>query len=293
MNDDLIRLAVGWDGDRWTDADQLAISINDLGVRQGVTAVERLRTYRGKLWQLDRHLDRFETTCDGIGIAIDRQWWSGHVETLLTKNAAIIQSIDVGVVLLATPGKNIDGSNPTNLLGLSPVDGDRVARRRVGGQGVVITDVMQPPPQSWPRQWKVRSRLHYYRADQFARRIDPSSTGMLIDQDGSVTESGIASIAVVLGDEIIVPPRDRILGSVTASVVQEIAEQQNWRWTEQTIAPEMLIGGTEVWLMGTDTGLWFASRVWCDGRWHEKSDAAPDRCRIAQACFDEKTNRTD
>ncbi len=50
---------IGFLNDRWIDTGEMSISIFDLGFRQAVTAVERLRTYNGKVFQVDAHLDRW------------------------------------------------------------------------------------------------------------------------------------------------------------------------------------------------------------------------------------------
>lgn len=273
----MIDKTIGCNGDDWIAAAEISLPISDLGFRQGVTAVERLRTYHGRVWQLARHLERFKMTCDGIGIAFDQDWWREKVAVLIKKNDATIRSNDVGIVLLATPGSEPNRAKPTRLLNLSKIDHRRVDQRRVGGQGIVVTEVMQPPAKSWPRQWKVRNRLHYYLADQFAQQLDPDATGMLVDDDLSVTESSIASLAIVTRGTIQFPPADRVLSSITASVVQDIAEQNRWSVEERSITPEDIIAADEIWLMGTDTGVWFGNRVWHAGQWHSKTNAPPPK----------------
>ena len=84
---------------------------------------------------------------------------------------------------------------------------------------------------------------------------------MLLDQDGSITETSIANLAIVQSGTILSPPADRVLGGITQAIVETLAEQQSLPWQKQPISPDQLISADEVLLMGTDGGLWFASSV--------------------------------
>ena len=57
-----------WNG-RWGLHSSLHVALDDFGFTQGVTAVERLRTYDGRPFELPRHLARFATTTAGLQIA--------------------------------------------------------------------------------------------------------------------------------------------------------------------------------------------------------------------------------
>lgn len=249
---------------RWIDHATLSISAEDLGFRQGVVAVERLRTYGGHPFQVPAHLDRWEATL--ASLRIDRSVASGQEmmelnAELLRRNAAWRAAEgEFGITWFATPGKSAGGRGTLGLH-LNRIDPGRVERRRRLGQPLVITDVVQPPPETWSRSIKVRCRLHYYLADQLARQHDSDASGVLLDGDGGITETSIANLAVVLGEEIHSPPADRVLGGITQQVVEPLAASAGIRWRKCSLQPETLRAADEVLLMGTDTGLWFAGRV--------------------------------
>ncbi len=254
---------VGLLGGRWTPHAELCLPIGDLGFRQAATAVERLRTYGGEVFQLYDHLDRWQQTIDAIGI----EGLPLHaavivlIDELIGRNQPFVDSVgDFGITLFATPGCG-DGDRPTFGMHLNRIDHDRIGRRRRDGQTLVVTDVAQPPEDSWPRRIKVRCRLHYYLADQIARRQHPEALGVLIDQDGSVTDTSVASLAIVESAKVISPPADRVLPGITQRVVQRLAERASIEWIHTTISPQRLSAADEVLLMGTDGGLWFAHRV--------------------------------
>jgi branched-subunit amino acid aminotransferase/4-amino-4-deoxychorismate lyase len=239
----------------------MQIGVSDVGFRQGITAVERLRTYAGRVFALDAHLDRWncsvaELSLTGLpsGSAL-----KSLVEVLLAKNDSLVQSEgDVGVTMFATPGE-LGGDGPTLGLHLNQLNHAANHRRREQGQPLVITNVRQPDPACWPRSIKVRSRIHYYRADVIAREHHQDAVGILIDDDGSMTETSIANLAIVHSGRIVSPPADRVLGGITQSVVESLAADAAISWSKSPISVTQLQQADEILMMGTDGGIWFAS----------------------------------
>ena len=233
-----------------------------------MTAVERLRTYKGMPFAVDRHLQRFKQTLSSIGlpsrVTIDQV--GQLIDEVIHRNTNwIAQQTDVGITIWATPGRSlVDQGEATYAVHLNRIDHEAVRRRRHQGQPVVLSDVRQPAPDCWPRSAKVRSRLHYFLADQQAESVCPGSTGLLRDEDGSWTESSVANLALLVGDELVFAPRDRVLPGVTQSIVREIAENQGIVCRNQPIRTGDIVNAEAMLLMGTDTGLWFADAV-CDG----------------------------
>lgn len=251
--------------DGWVPFHCVALPIDDLGFRQGVTAVERLRTRGGRPFLMKDHLRRLAATTDHLKIesSPSAERLGELIESCLERNRPLWRADgDVGVTVWLTPGStNALQRRATWCVHLNPIDFELVDERLAGGQPVVVTEVRQPPPESWSRQAKVRCRLHYYLADQTAQQVRPGATGLLLDQDGSVTESSIANVAVVKEGRIVSPPADRILAGVTLGRARAVARGIGIPWAEQPIFPQQLVEADEVLLMGTDTGIWSACSV--------------------------------
>ena len=261
----LSRHVAYWSG-TWIPFNEIRLSPDDLGFRQAVTAVERCRTYGSRVFELAAHLDRWERTIAVIGIEglPDRDSLAGLVHEVLQRNAPLIRSQrDVGVTWFATPGV-LGDERPTIAVHLNPLDLARIQGWREYGQPVVISDVVQPEPATWPRWIKVRCRLHYYLADQFARRRETDAIGVLLDQDGTLTETGIANLAIIERGRIVSPPADRVLGGITQQVVERLAADCSIPWEKRPISCAAARSAASVLLMGTDAGLWWASSM--DGR---------------------------
>ena len=264
---------IGFLSGDWIPQSELAIPVDDLGFRQGVIAVERLRTYWQRPFALELHLKRWEQSTrsleiDGLPAVVDTEKLIGE---LLNRNSAIFASeLDVGITMFATPGK-FAGDQPTLGLHLNRLNHELNQRRRDRGQPLVLTNVRQPDPQSWPRSAKVRSRIHYYRADTTARIEQQDGLGILIDDDGSVTETSIANLALAIGGVLVSPPIDRVLGGITQSVIETIARGRSIPWKHRPIPTSLLREADEILLMGTDTGIWYANSI--DG--HPIHDGMP------------------
>lgn len=162
--------------------------------------------------------------------------------------------------MFATPGESGVGA-ATFGLHLNRLDHARIRHRRLQGQPLVVTDVIQPDPGCWPRTIKTRSRIHYYRADSVAKQHHEDAMGVLVDDDGSITETSIANLAIVHSDRILSPPADRVLGGITQSVIESLAPEIGITWSKQPISSTLLSQADEILMMGTDGGIWFANAV--------------------------------
>ncbi len=260
---ELQQTSLGFLNGRWVSLHEISISAADLGFRQSVTAVERMRTYNGKIFQLEAHLERWLHTVATLGIAAlpSVQTIRAQLNELIDRNQTVLdQWQETGVTMFATPGV-VGDEQPTFAMHLNQIDLELCDQKRAVGQPLVITKVQQQPPQSWPRGIKVRCRLHYYLADQFAATCFPGALGVLIDQDGTITETSVANVAIVESGQVVSPPAERILGGVTQSVIEQIARKQQISWSKEIISAQRLEHANEVLLMGTDAGIWFANRV--------------------------------
>lgn len=252
---------VAYHSGRWVSSDALALPVTDPSITQGVMAVERLRAYHGHLFQVDRHLDRWDRTLAALFIqgTPDRVQLTRLFGELIRHNQAWLQSQDqYGVVLLASPGS---ADQPSFVIDLYPISASMVSERIMKGSPVVITPVEQPANECWSRNIKVRCRLHYYLADHMAREISPDAIGILVDSDGTVTESSVANVLIVEGGAVISPQRTQILGGISLQVVRELAESLGIPYREERILPERIRTADEVLLTGTSCGLWFANSI--------------------------------
>jgi len=242
----------------------MTIRVDDTGFRQGVTAVERLRTYHQAIFAADAHLSRWQHSTAELEISglPTTSAIKELLQELLVRNQTLLDAEgELGITVFATPGAHDDEQTATFGMHVNRLNAQRNHQRQQSGQPLIVTQVQQPAPESWPRTIKIRSRVHYHLADRAAQREDPAASGVLIDQDGSVTETSIANLAIVTDGKIISPPTDRVLGGITQAVVETLAKELQIPWSKSPLSVRNLMDADEVLLMGTDGGLWYANTV--------------------------------
>jgi branched-subunit amino acid aminotransferase/4-amino-4-deoxychorismate lyase len=252
---------IGYHNGEWIEADRIAVPVGDAAVTHAATAVERLRCYGGRFFQLARHLERWERTTAALSLQglPSRDRLTPLLHELVRRNEDwIADHPEFGVVLVGSPGSS---GLPTLIADLYAIDSEAMSKRIAAGMPLVVTGIQQPPEASWPRNVKVRCRLHYYLADLQARRVDPAAVGVLIDADGSLTETSIANLLIVQDGRVISPAADQILTGVSLQVVRELAAEAGIDWQQRRIWPADLSAAEEVLLTGTSCGLWFAASI--------------------------------
>ena len=252
-----------WHNGQLVNASDLSVPVTDIGFRQGVVAVERLRTYDGRVASLHAHVVRWRRTIEELylSVAVDTDAIGERIESLLEKNRGFIDEVrDCGITMLATPGDATSGQ-ANEMMHLNAIDHERVARHRKDGQSIFVTDIHQPSGRCWPRDIKVRCRLHYYLADMQARDHHEDAAGLLVDDDGSVTDTSTSNIAIVKNSIVTSPPPGQVLPGVTQQTVRQVCSSAGVHWHDEALWPAEIRDADEVWLMGTDGGWWFANRV--------------------------------
>src|SRR5687768_18386363 len=77
---------------QWIPAAQMAVSVTDAGFLQGVTVAEQLRTFGGKLFQVEMHLDRLAKSLEIVGVdpGLSRNEFAGLANELAARNHVLL-----------------------------------------------------------------------------------------------------------------------------------------------------------------------------------------------------------
>ena len=81
----------------------------------------------------------------------------------------------------------------------------------------------------------MRSRMHWWIAEQQAHDIDPLASALLVDAAGHVTETASANFLIVKNGTILTPLRDSVLNGVSLQVVQELCGELNIPFVERPL----------------------------------------------------------
>ena len=179
--------SVAYYNGEWIPSTDLAVAVDDLGFLLGATLTERLRTFKGRPYLTEPHLDRLyhslvslkwnaDAICSEARAAID--------EFMTRNERCLVEGDDWNIILFVTPGKADDPASPTLCVHGHPIAFHSWAHQFVDGVDAVVVGVRQIPPNCWPPELKCRSRMHYYLADREASAAIPGSRAILLDQDG-------------------------------------------------------------------------------------------------------------
>ena len=254
-------------------ASQAVIAVTDLGFVQGVTVAEQLRTFGGKLFRLDKHLDRLARSLEIIGVdpKLSRDEFVRIAEQLVARNyPAQPQGSDLGLSMFVTPGPYATFATSGYVQRQEPTVGMHTyqlpfhlwAGKYQTGEALVVTPFEQVPPTSIPAELKCRSRMHYYLADQAARAIEPGARALMVDRDGFATESSTANLLVYWKKEgLVSPPRDKILPGVTVGALEELARQLSIPFGCRPLTVADVAAADEALLCSTSPCVWSVTRL--------------------------------
>jgi branched-subunit amino acid aminotransferase/4-amino-4-deoxychorismate lyase len=279
---------------QWLPVSQAAISFYDTGFMLGVTVAEQLRTFGGRLFQLDRHLDRLARSLAIVGVepGLSRADFERIATELAAQNHRLLDAgDDLGLTIFVTPGahpafaKLARQAGPVVGMHTQPLPFGTWTAKYDAGDHLVVTSIRQVPDACWPPELKCRSRMHYFLADREARERQPGARALLVDERGFVTEASTANLLIHrAGQGLISPPRERVLPGISMAVVHELAGKLAIPFSERNLSPADVAAADEVLLCSTSPCVWAVTRL--DGR--PIADGRPGPiCRRLQAAWSE------
>jgi len=246
---------------RFIPAAELVIPVYDAGFVLGATVSEQLRTFGGKSYKLDEHLMRLRRGLEiaSIDVGCPIEQLAAWANELAEKNHALLDPADdLGLSIFVTPGPYATFAPPEvprrATIGMStyPLPFHLWADKYETGEHLVVSEVRQVSADSWPRELKCRSRMHYYLADQDVRRRSPGSRALLLDADGYVNETPTANVVAYRRETgLISPPRDEILPGTSLDVLEDLAKRDGLAFVEQSLPLNALHTADQAFITST------------------------------------------
>lgn len=248
----------------WIAADEAGLSLTDGGFVLGTTIAEQLRTFAGRIFDFDEHIDRMDSSLAVLGLAppMPRSELRAAAERLVAHNRALLnEGDDLGLSVFVTPGEypayaRATESRPTLGMHTYPLPFRLWAEKYRRGQHLAVPSVRQVPPECWPAHLKCRSRMHYYLADREVARRYPGARAVLLDLDGFVTEASTANVLIFRRDEgLVSPPLSRVLPGVTLNGIFRLARRLGLDTVHRNLTVEDVATADEVMLSSTPFSL--------------------------------------
>jgi branched-chain amino acid aminotransferase len=260
-------VTVVWIDGKYTDRAGAMVSVFDHGLLYGDGVFEGIRAYGGRVFRLERHLDRLYASAQAIWLEIpmSRSDMAKMVEEALAKSALK----DSYIRLVVTRGVGDLGLDPRNCAKPSIiciVDTIRLWAPDRYERGLVATTAATPIHHRESLSPRVKS-LNYL--SHILAKVEGIAAGVdeviMLDSAGYVAEaSGMNLFAVSDGTLRTPPAYAGILRGVTRDAIIELAREANYGVEELPLNRYDLYTASEVFLTGTAAEVIAISKL--DGR---------------------------
>jgi len=256
---------------RFLPFDQARLPVYDLGVMQGATVTERMRTMRHVPYQVSEHLRRLSESLSatGIRLADDPRTLEGVIDSIVRQNTqGLPPEQDLAIVLFVTAGQGpgdgnglIQESRPTVCAYTAPLPWKHWNAWWKQGVPLHVSTIRQVPCEAISPRIKHRSRLHWFLADQEARQSDPLAQAVLLDAEGFVTETSSGNLFVVQDGRLRTPRAERTLPGITQSCLISLAKRAGWEVDRADLTPDQVADSEEAFLTSSTYGIVPVSRI--------------------------------
>ncbi len=239
---------------------RLALSVVDAGFVLGATVTEQLRTFGGKVFEVEEHFHRLRHSLETIGLdaaAVATQLREA-VDRVATHNHRLLEpGDDLGVSVFVTPGRYLAYSGPgpvtpTLCVHTYPLPFFLWAEKYRSGQSLVLPETRQVPQRCWPAHLKCRSRMHYYLADRQAAAREPGARALLLDLEDFVTETSTANVVIYSTEKgLESPPDERTLPGISLRYLARLAEELRMPFHRRDLTADDLRRADEIFLTST------------------------------------------
>ena len=238
----------------WVPLSQVKIDINDRGFSAGDVVFDVCRTFNGKIFRLQYHIDRLYRSLKYArmdpGLSPDEML--DLSEEVVRRNEHLRAAVgDFAVRQFVTRGIGLVDPSPNVCVRAQAADLPRFAPIFEDGLSAVIVRTRSYPVDSLDSKIKHQSRMHFALAEFEAQDVDPDAWPILTDADGNITE-GTSNSVFIVTDGVIRTPGDRsILQGGSRNMVFDLAEQFEIPVVEDDLQPYDLYTSDEVFFART------------------------------------------
>lgn len=233
---------------QFVPAEKAVIPVDDLALLRGIGVFDLLRTYDGKPYFLDAHIERLENSARKIDLPLP---WShddiaGVVKATLAKNE--IPEANIRIVVTGGPSSDFmtPSGTPRLLVLVSPVP-KLPEKWYTDGVKIISWEIERPIPGA--------KSIDYISASLALKKAaaEGAVESLYIDRNGLALECTTSNIFAFFGGRLATPGRG-ILSGVTRKVVLTLAEEL-FPIDIRDISRDELLSADEVFITGTSKGL--------------------------------------
>ena len=236
---------------------QAKISVFDRGFRWGDAVYDVERTFQGKIFMLNEHLDRLYSSLayTRIDPKLTQQEFRQVVEEVVERNLPCLKpNEDYGVTQVVSRGLVL----PTRALSAStvvcycePLGFSAWAKFYVTGLKMITPATRRTPPQCLSPRAKVSNKMNHMVAQHEAWQADTEALALMLDLDGNVTESHGANFMFMSKGVLRIPNRRNVLGGVGMESLLRVTEELGIPTEEHDYTPFDVYKADEAFVTST------------------------------------------
>lgn len=250
---------VAFKNGQYLPLEECTVGVMDLGITNGASVTDFLRTFHHKPFRLDDHIDRFYRAAKHsyLEMPFTKEESKEITLELIRRNAELYPECELGVIYYLTPGCNFvyAGSaakagplTPTYIQHVFPLPFSSWKSFYTEGVALATPSVPHLPPQCVSPKGKHRNRLHMWVGDQQLHALSPDVMGLYLSQDGFITETGGSNFVIFAGGKVISPKSKNILWGVSLQVLTELCAQLHIPFEQDDISIFDAVNAEEAWL---------------------------------------------
>jgi len=237
------------------DSQKAVVSVYDHGFLYGLGFFETFRTYNGKVFLMEQHMERLSAACQYVGI--EHQLTSNEVNQIVGELLKLNKLNDAYVRVTISAGNGELGlptapyKEPTVLIlvkSLAHVDKDSWQR----GKALQLLATRRNTPEG-PHRFK---SLHYMNNIIAKRELQSmgdktraGAEGLMLSQNDKLAEGIVSNLFFVHDSHIYTPHIDTgILPGITRQYVMELARKCGYSMVEGFYEWDMLWEASEIWM---------------------------------------------
>jgi branched-chain amino acid aminotransferase len=234
--------------------EEAVVPVMDRGFLYGDSVYEVVRTYGGRVFELDRHLKRMDQSAERIGLTLPPR---EKIVRELHRTLEAAKNPDSYARIIVTRGDgefglgaHLAGSLSRLIFMIRPLVLPSEEQYEKG-LSLAVARTRRNSPQTLDPALKTGNYLNNILAAREAHAAG-ADDAVLLDIQGRVTEATTSNIFFVHNNVIVTPPlRLGMLEGVTRAVTLEIAQREGLLTREEPHGPEALAAADEVFLTST------------------------------------------
>jgi branched-chain amino acid aminotransferase len=210
------------------------LPFREQSVKNGASAYDTTRTFHGRPFRLDDHIERLYRSMRYIELdpGISPRQMTELTEQVVEANAAMLRPgedwwvnhrVTYGIDAVGDEGWGYEG--PSVIIDCRPLPLRQRAEHYRNGIDLVVSPVRRTPPWALNPRAKIGNKLNHLVADLAVAKLAPGAWSLMLDENGNIAEGKGSNFFLVRRGEVLTPGESHVLPGISRQVVMELARK--------------------------------------------------------------------